>query len=305
MAESRADDLARPIAKGRVARANILRRWVRWTSIPVASYLVMLWMMMALEDSLIFFPSVYPEGFWQPVGFQFEDAWFTASDGIHLHGWYVPHPQPRAVVLFAHGNAGNISHRTEILELLANRLGVSVLIFDYRGYGRSEGRPSGAGILADARAARRWLAERAKMSEAEVVLMGESLGGAVLVDLAAKDGARALILENTFSSLPDVAAFHYPWVPVKLFMRTQLNSTKKIRDYHGPLLQIHGDADTIIPLALAERLYDAANPPKQFVLIRGGDHNDPRTPAFVQALDQFFAGLAVTPTESKSRSHTD
>ena len=260
---------------------------------------------MAFEDSLIFFPSVYPEGFWKPGGFKFEDAWFTASDGTKLHGWYVPHPQARATVLFAHGNGGNLSHRAEILELFANRLAVSVLIFDYRGYGRSEGKPTEAGVLADARAARSWLADRAGVHEGEIVLMGESLGGGVMVDLAGKEGARGLILENTFSSLPDVAAFHYPWIPVKMLMRTQLNSAKKIRDYHGPLLQIHGDADTIIPLAVAERLYDAANPPKRFLLIPGGDHNDPRTPAFTQAIDQFIAGLAVPEKPSRKDSSAD
>ncbi len=285
------------MAEGRLRPTMTSRRWVRWASLIGVSYLALLGIMMAIEDSLIFFPSVYPEGFWKPEEFKFEDAWFTASDGTSLHGWYVPHPQPRAVILFAHGNAGNLSHRAEILELLANRLAVSVLIFDYRGYGRSEGRPSEAGILADARAARAWLSERAGVSEPEIVLMGESLGGAAMVDLAAKDGARGLILENTFSSLPDVAAFHYPWVPVKMLMKTQLNSAKKIGKYHGPLLQIHGDADTIIPLALAERLHDAANPPKQFVVIRGGDHNDPHTPAFIQALDRFIAGLAVRSKE--------
>ena len=260
---------------------------------------------MAFEDSLIFFPSVYPSGFWNPRTFEFEDAWFNAPDGTKLHGWYVPHLRPRAVVLFAHGNAGNVSHRAELVEILVHRLGVSVLVFDYRGYGRSEGKPSEAGILADARAARRWLAERAGVSEPEIVLMGESLGGGVMVDLAAKDGARALILENTFSSLPDVAAFHYPWVPVKLLMRTQLNSVAKIRDYRGPLLQIHGDADTIIPLTLAERLHSAANAPKQFVLISGGDHNDPRTPEFAQALDRFLAGLPAAPREEQSTDGAD
>ena len=107
--------------------------------------------------------------------------------------------------------------------------------------------------------------------------MGESLGGAVAVDLAA-DGARALVLENTFSSLPDVAAYHYPWVPVRLLMRTQFNSAAKIASYHGPLHQSHGDRDSIIPLKFAKRLFDAANEPKHFLVVQGADHNDPRMP---------------------------
>ena len=139
-------------------------------------------------------------------------------------------------MLFCHGNGGNITHRVDALKMLHRRAGVSVLIFDYRGYGRSEGKPSEAGVLADARAARAWLAAREKIAEADVVLMGESLGGAVAVDLAARDGARALVLESTFSSLPDVAAYHYPWLPVRWVMRTRFDSAGKIGDYHGPLL---------------------------------------------------------------------
>jgi fermentation-respiration switch protein FrsA (DUF1100 family) len=250
--------------------------------------------MMSVENSLIFFPSVYPDGYWNPPGLKFEDAWFQASDGTKLHGWYVPHDRPRAVVLFAHGNAGNLSHRYDLLQSL-HELGVSVMIFDYRGYGRSEGSPSETGVLDDARAARRWLAQRVGVKETDIVLMGESLGGAVMVDLAARDGARALILENTFTSLPDVAAYHYPWLPVKLFMRARLDAAAKIGDYRGPLLQLHGDADTIIPYPIGRRLFDAAREPKQFVTIRGHDHNYPRPPEFFTALDRFFAQLAGQP----------
>lgn len=254
---------------------------------------------MFFENSLIYFPSVYPEGDWQPHGLAFEDAWFEA-DGKKLHGWYVPHEQPRAVLLFAHGNAGNLSYRAESIDTLVKRLRVSVMIFDYRGYGRSTGSPNEAGILADARAARRWLAHRAGIRESRIVLMGESLGGAVVVDLAAADGARGLILENTFSSMADVAAFHYSWLPVRWLMRTRLDSLAKIGNYHGPLLEIHGDADSIVPLTLAQRLYEAANPPKQFVIIPHGDHNDPRRGLAYQAIDRF---LDTLPAESNASMH--
>ena len=271
---------------------------MRFALVLVVGYLALLGMMMALEDSLIYFPSVYPDGIWNPQGLDFEDAWFEASDGTKLHGWYLPHPSPRAVVLFAHGNAGNLSHRIEILEMLRT-LGVAVLIFDYRGYGRSSGSPSEAGILDDARAARGWLSRRAAVSESQIVLLGESIGGGVMVDLAAKDGARALVLLGAFTSLADVAAFHYPWLPIKLLMRTRLDSLAKIGGYHGPLLQIHGAADTIIPVALARQLFAAANEPKRLVLVPGGDHNDPPSAEFRQALDQFLAELPAC--EARSR----
>ena len=194
-------------------------------------------------------------------------------------------------MLFCHGNGGNLTHRVDTLIMLQRRVGVSVLIFDYRGYGRSEGKPSEAGVLADARAARAWLAAREKRPAADVVLMGESLGGAVAVDLAARDGARALVLESTFSSLPDVAAYHYAWLPVRWAMRTRFDSVAKIGDYHGPLLQAHGDADTIVPIRFGRRLFEAAAEPKQFLLLPGHDHNDPMPPEFYDALAAFVDRL--------------
>jgi uncharacterized protein len=118
----------------------------------------------------------------------------------------------------------------------------------------------------------------------------------VAVQLASEAPARGLVLENTFSSVPDVAAFHYPWLPVKQLMRTQLDSVTAIKKFTGPLLQVHGDADTIVPFKLGRKLFDAANEPKQLVVIPGGDHNDPRTPKFFAALDQFLNQLPPTQT---------
>ena len=250
---------------------------------------------MLLENSLIFFPMRYPGGDWRPAGLKFEDAWFQSADGTRLHGWYVPTKNPRAVVLFCHGNAGNITHRASILDVLQRHIGASTLIFDYRGYGRSEGKPNEAGVLADARAARRWLAQREKIAEADIVLMGESIGGAVAVDLAARDGARALVLESTFNNLPDVAAYHYPWLPVRWAMRTRLDSAAKIGNYHGPLLQSHGDADTTVPLRFGQRLHEAANEPKKFLLYPGHDHNDPMPLEYYDELAAFLGGVKSRP----------
>ncbi len=250
-------------------------------------YLVLLLAMMFLENTLIFLPTNFPDDNWSPTGIAIEDAHFTAADGTKLHGWFAPHDKPTAIILFSHGNAGNITHRLDILRALHNRVGAAVLMYDYRGYGRSEGKPNEAGVLADARAARAWLAKRTGVPPERIVLMGESLGGAVAVDLAA-DGARALILENTFSSLPEVAAYHYPFFPVQLVMKTRLDSAAKIRNYHGPLFQSHGDRDSIVPLRFAKRLFDAANEPKQFLLIEGGDHNDERPGDYYGKLRAFL-----------------
>ncbi len=246
---------------------------------------------MFLEESLVYFPIRYPEGDWKPLDLRYEDAQFTAADGVRLHGWYLPHPQPLASVLFCHGNAGNITHRAELLWMLQNRVGVSVLIFDYRGYGRSEGRPTEAGILADARAARTWLAAREGIAESQIVLMGESLGGGVAVDLAAADGARALVLQKTFTSLPDVAAYHFPWLPVRWLMRNRLDSLSKIGNYRGPLLMCHGQPDSIVPYELGRKLFEAANEPKHFIYLPRHDHNDPLPPTYYEQLKQFLAAL--------------
>lgn len=248
---------------------------------------------MLFEESFIFLPSRFPSGDWQPAGLEFEDAWFEADDGVRLHGWYCSHPLPRAFLLFAHGNAGNLSHRAAFLRLLRDALQVAVMIFDYRGYGRSEGRPNEAGVLRDAAAARDWLARREGIAAQEIVLLGRSLGGAVMVDLAAREGARALVLESTFTTLPDVAAVHYPWAPVRLLLRTRFNSLEKIGRYRGPLLQSHGDQDEVIPYELGRRLFEAAVGPKQFVTIEGGEHNGPPDGRYLSTLDAFLGSLGA------------
>jgi len=245
----------------------------------------------SVEKSLVFAPSRYPAGDWQPPGLAFEDAWFTAADGTRLHGWYVPHARPRAVVLYCHGNGGNVALWSDALRILHDRLSVSAMGFDYRGYGRSEGTPSEAGVLADARAARAWLARRSGVAEPQIVLMGRSLGGAVAVDLAADDGTRGLILESTFTSMPEVARAAMPWLPARMLMQTKFDSRAKISGYHGPLLQSHGTADRLIPFAMGRRLFEAANEPKQFIAIPGGDHNDPQTDEYYAALSDFLDRL--------------
>lgn len=248
----------------------------------------------AIEHRLAFVPVRYPLGDWSPEEVEPEDAWFTAADGTKLHGWYVEHPQPRAVVLFCHGNAGNVTFLASMLEGLRRWQNVSVLAFDYRGYGRSGGRPSEAGLLQDARAARRWLARRAGVAEEDIVLMGQSLGGAVAIDLA-RDGARGLILASTFRSFPDVAQSHVS-IPVKSLTTLQFNSLEKIQSFHGPVLISHGDADEIVPFEHGQALFEAVPGQKRFVRIPKGRHNDPLPKEYWEALERFLAELpSVSP----------
>lgn len=254
----------------------------------------------ALERSLVFQPVAYPIGNWHPEGLPVEDVWFESEDGVRLHGWYLRREQPRAVVLFCHGNAGNITPLAESLAILRERHGLSAMTFDYRGYGRSEGTPTEDGILADARAARKWLAAREGIRETDIVLMGRSLGGAVAVDLAANDGARGLVLASTFTSLPEVAKEHAPWLPAKLLMTMRLNSLSKIGRYCGPVLISHGDADEVVPFDHGKALFEAALQPKQFIAIPGGMHNDPQPESYRLALDEFIERLPPLGTQQPS-----
>jgi len=252
------------------------------------------------ENAHVFLPSRYPEGDWSAAGAKFEDAWFTADDGTRLNGWYCAHEKPVAAILIAHGNAGNVTQYADMLQVLHDRHQASILVFDYRGYGKSEGKPDEAGILEDARAARRWLARREKIAESDVVLVGQSLGGGVMVDLAASDNARGLVLTSSFTSLPDAAAHHLPLVPTRLLMHNRLDSGAKIGKYHGPLLQMHGDKDRTIPIALGKRLFDAANEPKRFVVHPGGNHNDVWPEIYHRALEKFLTSLPPVHPQSES-----
>lgn len=244
----------------------------------------------SLDELLLFFPAKHPAGNWQPRGLEFEDVWFTADDETRLHGWYCPCPQARAVVLYAHGNAGNLSHRSGLLARLQHQLRVAVLIFDYRGYGRSAGVPTVAGMLKDARAARKFLAQHANVKQSDIVMMGRSLGGAVAVQLAAEAKPRGLVLESTFSSLRDMASHHYPKL-AWLVPPAKLDSAAMIPKYHGPLLQSHGDGDRTIPFASGMELFRSANEPKSFVTLPGRDHNAPQTREYYERLDQFITDL--------------
>lgn len=204
-----------------------------------------------------------------------EDVQFESPDGTRLHGWYFRHPTPQAVVLFCHGNGGNLTYWAKEVGRLRDELGASVLIFDYRGYGQSEGQPTIAGILDDARAARAWLAARERIAEQEIVLVGHSLGGAVAVDLAAADGAKALVVRGSFTSLPDMADEYASWLPASWLLSDSLDSRAKLAIFSGPTLIAHGDADTLIPFRHGEELFQAAAGPKKFVRLAGAGHNDP------------------------------
>lgn len=206
------------------------------------------------------------------VGLAYQEVALQTSDGVRLHAWFIPAGNPRATVLFCHGNAGNISHRLDSIRLL-HSLGLQVLIFDYRGYGNSEGRPSEAGTYRDVDAAWHYLREIRGLPEAGIILFGRSLGAAVAADLASRTQPAAVILESAFTSVPDMAAGLYPWLPVRLLSRYRYASLDKVARIERPLLVVHSRQDEIIPFAHGERLFARAREPKTFLEISGG-HND-------------------------------
>lgn len=244
----------------------------------------------SIDELLLFFPSRYPAGNWAPKDLKYHDVWFVAEDKTRLHGWYCPCENPRATILIAHGNAGNVASRTPWLKYLQSKARVATFMFDYRGYGRSEGVPTVEEALLDAKAARAKLRELARIKDSEMLLMGESLGGAVVVRLAAESAPRGLVLQSTFSSLRDVADVHYPRLSW-LVPPTKLDSVSQIVGYHGPLLQSHGTADRTIPLSSGEKLFRAANEPKTFVKIPGAGHNNWLTQDYLTQLDAFIRRL--------------
>ena len=247
-----------------------------------------------LERSMIYHPTEWPEDFALPESAPVEDAWFTSQDGTRLHGLFAEHPEPQAIALVCHGNAGNVADRVGSLSILNGAHRLSVLMFDYRGFGRSEGKPSEAGIMQDARAARKWLAKRTGVPESQIVIMGRSLGGAVAVDLAANDGAKALVLASTFTSMPEVARQHLKLLPTSLLMTERLDSINKLSKYKGPLLQSHGKDDQLIPIELGRKLFEVAPGPKNFIEVEGG-HNAPQSPEYRQALEELLQRLQEKP----------
>ncbi len=223
-----------------------------------------------IERRTIYFPMKDIEITPDAVGLTYEDVYFLTEDRIRLNGWFLPNKNARSVLIFCHGNAGNISHRIEKIQILYN-LGLDIFIFDYRGYGRSQGRPSETGLYRDAETAYNYIVSVRNIDPAKIIVFGESLGGAIAIDLANKKKIKALITEGVFSSTRDVARIVYPFLP-SFLVSSSFDSASKIRDIHVPKLIIHSLNDEIIPFRLSEKLFELAPQPKRFLKLMGG-HN--------------------------------
>ena len=228
----------------------------------------MLSRLLSLQRRLIYFPSPGPVP--SAAAFGGRDVKLHTDDGKQLGAWYFPSRGAKAV-LVCNGNGGDRSMRAPLAVAL-QRAGLSVLLFDYRGYGGNPGSPTEEGLAADARAAARRLAQ---LGHESIAYFGESLGAAVAVGLAIERPPAALVLRSPFTSLPDVAAVHYPFLPVRRLLLDRYPSIDRIAAVGAPLLVIAGDRDGIVPAELSKRLYDAAREPKRFLLIPSAGHNDP------------------------------
>lgn len=249
---------------------------------------------MIFEKRFIFpIPSCSTDRFQLP-GVEVEDVNFVADDETLLHGMYFPNQDARFHLLYCHGNADCVARLGLYADALRRRLGCSVFVFDYRGYGKSQGSPNELGVLADGQAARAWLGQRTDTDPNRIVAMGRSLGGAVAIDLAIDGGVGALLIESTFTSIPDVATKLFPrWLPIHRFLTTQLNSLEKIELYTGPLFVSHGDADELVPFRHGELLFERAVGSKRFFQIPGGTHNDPQPADYFEQVEEFLERQVV------------
>lgn len=227
-----------------------------------------------LDQLLVYHPAPWKDRDWARLsGLPLEDVWFDAQDGTSLFGWYVRASDSPAVLLWCHGNAGNILHRLENLVLL-HRIGLSVFLFDYRGYGRSGGTPSEEGLYLDALAAYDCLITTKRVPPERIILFGRSLGAAVAGTLASRRPAAGLILESAFPSIEALARLHYWGLPAHWFVQAKYNLADRLREIHRPVLVIHGDRDSIVPLQMGRMVFAAAHPPKDLYIVTGADHND-------------------------------
>ncbi len=252
-----------------------------------------------LVNAFLYFPERSLSGAPGAVGLAYEELRFAAEDGPELHGWWVPGQRQGPAILFFHGNAGNISHRLDILRRLYDRVGLSVLIFDYRGYGKSSGSPSEEGLFADARAARALLRARGWDRDG-VVLYGRSLGAAVALHAAVEDPPLGCVLEAPFTSLEDMARLHYPVLSqlVMPWVRGRYANLAAVRRLASPALFLHGDRDGVVPIGMGWRLFDACPAPKWFRTLNGAGHDDPAFvggEAYWGAWEEFLGQLAEKP----------
>ena len=245
-----------------------------WSIILIifAAYVIIGLSLYFMQSTFLYHPAeeiVYNPG---NINLGYEDITIETSDSVKINGWFVPAENSKLTVLFCHGNAGNMAHRLDTINFF-NELGLNCLVFDYRGYGLSEGKPSEQGTYLDAQAAWQWLTEKKNINSENIIIFGRSLGGSIAAQLATSTNPKGLVLESCFTSYVDVGKKFYPYMPVNLFASFSYDTREYITKIKCPLMIIHSRADEIIPFEFGLKLYDIAKEPKEFLEIFG-THND-------------------------------
>jgi fermentation-respiration switch protein FrsA (DUF1100 family) len=240
-----------------------------------------------VEEKFIFFPVAEISKTPRSQGLSFEDVYFKTEDEVTLNGWFVAYPGASTTLLWFHGNGGNIGHRSEHLKLLHDRLKIHIFIFDYRGYGKSAGKPSEQGTYKDGVAALEHLRSRKDIESQRIVLFGQSLGAAVATEIAVRESGLTLILEEPFTSIRDMARIAAPWLPIGALLRIKYDNLEKIKKVQAPILVLHGDLDDVVPFDQGKRLFAAAPEPKEFYTIQGSGHND----TYIVGGEDYFKAL--------------
>jgi len=261
-----------------------------------AGYAVLVVLVYFMQGRMVYLPEVPGRTLTMTpadVGLAYQDVSIETTDGVTLHGWFIA-GQSSQVLLFFHGNAGNISHRLDSIRQFQS-LGLSILIVDYRGYGQSTGRTTETGMYRDADAAWRYLIESRGIVANDIVIFGRSLGGSVASRLASENQPLALIVESSFTSIPDIAQDLYPWLPARWLSRLNHATREYVRDVRCPILVIHSRDDEIIPFRHGETIFASANEPRTLLTLRGG-HNDAfliDESVYVEGLRTFLKGLSA------------
>ena len=257
-----------------------------WIIIIVAGvYVLFAGFLFIFQSRYVYYPEHTISADPSNIGLEFESVSFETEDRVKLSGWFIPSEGASGVILFCHGNAGNISHRLESIQIF-HRLGLNVFIFDYRGYGRSEGNPSEIGTYRDVEAVWQYLVEERQVSPNRIIIFGRSLGSAVAAWLANRHTPGALILESTFTSVPDIAARLYPYLPVRLLSRFKYNTAEYLDEVDCPVLIVHSREDEIMPFSHGQQLFERARGPKEFLEI-SGTHNE----GFITSEKRYIEGL--------------
>jgi hypothetical protein len=226
------------------------------------------------EEVFVFQPSPWEDRNWASLsGLPLEEVWLPVDEFVTVFGWFVNAAPTSPVLLWCHGNAGNISHRLQNIRELYQR-GLSIFIFDYRGYGRSTGSPSESGLYQDALAGYDYLRDKRRIVPDRIVVFGRSLGACVAGEVAISRPSAGVILEGAFPSIQTMSDLHYFGLPARWFVNVEFNLSQKIAKLHRPVLLIHGEKDSIVPVALGRQVFDAAHEPKQWYVVSGADHND-------------------------------